>query len=396
MSQRSPETSPPAAPIGDRPGSGFSWRFFLTYNALVVGALTVLFGLIGGTRDLPARAAIFALIVLSISGAMELGVPIVDRLTRRFAPRRQLLFFNLLYLVGGAAAFAASFGLAHLLFGIRMAPDRVLTPAGLVGAGLITAFVGNLIHTHEGLRDRVRQGEAALTRQALERERLEKLRAEAELAALQARINPHFLFNTLNSLAALIPVDPAAAEAMTQRLAECFRYVLRASHGPVALEDEIAFVEDYLALEKLRFGDRLTVRLEVDPAARAVRVPGLIVQPLVENALKHGLAPLERGGSVRVSVVREDGRLLLRVEDDGRGLAGSAGLANGEGTGLANVRERLRSAFGARATLELSSAPAGGAVALLAIPLGSAEPSGGLPALSGGEAPPDRPPAEPR
>jgi sensor histidine kinase YesM len=354
--------------------SPFSLRFFLTYNVLVVAALTIVFGLLSGLRGLPVRAAIFALITFSISGTMEVTTPVVDRLTRRLSPRWQLLCFNLLYLVGGAAAFAAAFWLSYLVFGIRMTSQQVIVPSSLVGAGLITAFVGNLIYGYERLRARVRQSEDALTRQALERERLEKLRAEAELSALQARINPHFLFNTLNSLAALIPVDPAAAEEMTQRLSECFRYVLRASHGPVTLENEIAFVEDYLALEKLRFGDRLTVRVEIDPAARILPVPGLIVQPLVENALKHGLAPLEGGGSVGIRVLRRDGQVLVQVEDDGRGLARPERPGDAGGTGLTNVRGRLRSAFGPRATLELSSLPGGGALALLSIPVDEEAP----------------------
>jgi sensor histidine kinase YesM len=367
--------APQPRPEGCSSKSDFSWRFYLTYNALLVGAMTLIVGLVAGTRGLASLAAVFCLISFAISGVMELGTSFLGRLTQRSPQRVRLLVYNLFYLVGGGAAFAATFGLAHLLFGVQMAADQVVTVTGVVGAGLITAFVGNLVYTHEHLRDRVRQTEAELTRQALERERLEKLRAEAELAALQARINPHFLFNTLNSLAALIPVDPAGAEEMTQRLADCFRYVLRASHGPVTLEDELAFVEDYLALEKLRFGDRLTVRLEVDPAVRATRVPGLIVQPLVENALKHGLAPLERGGSVRVSAARDDGRVVLSVEDDGRGLGRPAGPTGREGTGLANVRERLRSAFGDRATLELTPAGAGGALARLVFPV-SADAAG--------------------
>jgi hypothetical protein len=344
----------------------FSWRFFLGYNGLVVAALTLVAAVSGDLRGLAARAAIFAIISLSISGLMEAGVPVIDRLTRRSSPRRQLVYFNLLYLFGGALGFSAAFGISHLLFGVRMSSDSVVTLPTVIGAGLITAFVGNLIYTYERLRSRLRQSEATLNRQALERERLEKLRAEADLAALQARINPHFLFNTLNSLAALIAVDPVSAEAMTQRLSECFRYALRASHGPVTLAEEIAFVEDYLALEKLRFGDRLSVSIEVDPAVAGVRIPGLVVQPLVENALKHGLAPLERGGSVRLQAGAADGLLLVRVEDDGRGLA--PGTAGG-GTGLANVRDRLASAFGPEATVELTRLAGRGTSAVLRIPL---------------------------
>jgi sensor histidine kinase YesM len=353
-----------------RARSSFSWRVFLTYNAIVVATLTVLIGLGGELREVLAKAAIFAIISLTISGLMETTVPLLDRFLRTRPPRVHLAVLNVLYLVGGALGFSAAFWMAHLLFGVRMSAERVLTVQGVAAAALLTAFIGNLVYTFERLRERVRESEAVVSRQAIERERLEKLRAEAELAALQARINPHFLFNTLNSLAALIPVDAAAAEAMTQRLSDCFRYVLHASHGRVLLSDEVAFVEDYLALEALRFGPRLRAEVSVDPALRELAVPGLLLQPLVENALKHGLGTVESGGTVRLDAFREGSALVVRVTDDGRGFA--AGRERREarsGTGLENLRGRLRSAFGDAARLEVQPGTPRGTVATLRLPL---------------------------
>ncbi|MFN2431407.1 MAG: sensor histidine kinase [Gemmatimonadota bacterium] len=323
---------------------------------------------VGTLRGLPVTLAVFALICFTISGIMELGVPLVDRLVRRRTTRVQLLAYNLLYVLGGGAGFAAAFGMAHLLFGVGQTDTHVVTWLGAAGAGLISVFIGNMFYTYERLRENLRASEAGLAREAVERERLEKLRAEAELSALQARINPHFLFNTLNSLAALIPVDPGAAEEMTQRLSDCFRYVLQASHGPVALEEEMRFVEDYLSLERLRFGERLGVRVALEPEARAQRLPGLAVQPLVENALKHGIAPLERGGHVAVDARRAEDSLVIVVEDDGRGLRGLPEAVLARGTGLANVRARLRSAFGPDAGLTIEPRTGGGTRVTLRLP----------------------------
>jgi len=174
--------------------------------------------------------------------------------------------------------------------------------------------------------------------------------ASTELAALQARINPHFLFNTLNSIAALIREDPHRAEAMTLQLSSLFRYTLRAPRsGLVTVAEEATIVEGYLAIEQERLGDRLTYRIDIDEAVRRVRVPALVLQPLVENAIKHGIAPSMRGGTVSVRGWMQEETINFKVENTGD----SDGETAGAGEGLDNVRRRLRATFGRTASVTL-------------------------------------------
>jgi signal transduction histidine kinase len=188
----------------------------------------------------------------------------------------------------------------------------------------------------------------AFYRKAVERARaVETMRAElaeAELRAVRAQINPHFLFNTLNSIAALIRMDPAAAEDATTRLADVFRYALRASDdGTARLADELAFLRAYLSLEQTRFGDRLRVTERIEPGLDGARVPSLLLQPIVENAVRYAVSPRAEGGRIEVAVRRDGALLRLSVADDGPGFDAEAEAA-GTGFGLHSVRERLRAA----------------------------------------------------
>ncbi|MDQ3419254.1 MAG: histidine kinase [Acidobacteriota bacterium] len=180
-----------------------------------------------------------------------------------------------------------------------------------------------------------------------------------ELEALQARINPHFLFNTLNSIAALIREDPQRAEAMTLQLSALFRYTLQAPRaGLVTLEEELTIVEGYLAIEQERLGDRLSCSVEVEPGLRGVRVPPLFLQPVVENAIKHGVATSVGGGSVRVRAWQDSAVVHITVDNTGIG----EGRRDGIGEGISNVRERLRRTFGKSAALTLRHGDAGAQV----------------------------------
>ena len=171
-----------------------------------------------------------------------------------------------------------------------------------------------------------------------------------ELDALQARINPHFLFNTLNSIAALIREDPQRAEAMTLRLSSLFRYTLQAPRrGRVTLEEELAIVEGYLAIEQERLAERLQYRLEIDQSLLVLRVPPLLVQPLVENAIKHGVADAVSGGTIVVRGWQEGPIVHISVENS----AGAGVASPGTGEGLDNVRRRLQGTFGRKASLTL-------------------------------------------
>ena len=190
--------------------------------------------------------------------------------------------------------------------------------------------------------------------------------AAAQLAALRAQLRPHFLFNTLNSIAVLVRERPAAAEAMLGRLGELLRRVLRqdASHE-VPLAEEVATVTTYLEIQRMRFEDRLRASIAVDESVRDALVPEMILQPLVENAVQYAVEPRVGGGAVTVTARRAGDRLLLRVEDDGPGF-GTRGPD--DGVGLANTRTRLERLYGAEQAFTLANGAAGGAVAEISIP----------------------------
>jgi two-component sensor histidine kinase len=189
--------------------------------------------------------------------------------------------------------------------------------------------------------ERLRAAEVALAESQVRAARAEAAATRAELAAIQARLNPHFLSNALHSVSALISTDPEAAEEALDRLGDLFRYSLEMSERRVVrLADEWQFVKDYLAIEQLRLGGRLTTRLELDPSAATCEVPSFVLQPLVENAVRHGIGPRRAGGTVRVSARRDGSRLELTVEDDGVG-GDPAAVRTSKGTGLRTLRERL-------------------------------------------------------
>jgi LytS/YehU family sensor histidine kinase len=175
---------------------------------------------------------------------------------------------------------------------------------------------------------------------------------DAELRALQAQVNPHFLFNSLNTIRGTVRENPEQAEHMITSLSSLFRRSLRpVSARMIPLSEEMAAVSDYLDLESARFEERLQVRLEVSPEARPCPVPAMLVQTLVENAINHGIAKLPRGGIVRIRGAVEKKALVLVVENTGK-LQEPNG--NGAHTGLANSRERLRLLCGSDATLSLA------------------------------------------
>jgi hypothetical protein len=209
----------------------------------------------------------------------------------------------------------------------------------------------------------------------LARHEMRELTARAQMRALQAQINPHFLFNTLSVLASLIHSNPAKAERVTEQLADIFRYALESTRVEwVSLDDELKFLESYLEIEKARFDDRLVYAFDVDDNIRSSRIPPMILQPLVENAVKHGIAPKVEGGEVRVSGRLEGDRVSIVVEDTG---AGRQNLSRyrGAGIGLTNVRERLRHLYGDAGSLRLEDLHPTGTRAILVLPQSVGVPS---------------------
>jgi two-component system, LytTR family, sensor kinase len=208
----------------------------------------------------------------------------------------------------------------------------------------------------------------ALATQERERRelKLETKLAEARLLALKAQIHPHFLFNTLNSIAVLIHEDAQAAHRMLLQLSTLLRKVLESSESQmVALREELALTEAYLQIEQTRFADRLSYRIEAAADVLDARVPSLILQPLVENALRHGIAKQVAPGTIIVTATRQADRLLLTVCDNGPGLPPTVQ----RGVGLTNTCARLEQLFGTEQDFRLEPAARGGTVASLVIPL---------------------------
>ncbi|HKP75697.1 MAG TPA: histidine kinase, partial [Longimicrobiaceae bacterium] len=214
--------------------------------------------------------------------------------------------------------------LTHLWF-LR----EMIVYCGLVAAGVAREY---------SVRYRVRREESA--RLQAQTAQLQAQLAEARLAALRSQIDPHFLFNTLNAVSALVERDPRGVRRMIARLSELLRHSLEGAGEPVVtLRQELAFADRYLEIMRIRFQGSLEVEQEIDPEALDALVPNLILQPLVENAVKHGLGKLKGIGKIEIEARREGARVVLRVRDNGPGLAGDAPPR--EGVGLRNTRERL-------------------------------------------------------
>jgi signal transduction histidine kinase len=193
--------------------------------------------------------------------------------------------------------------------------------------------------------------------------------AEAQLQALQRQLHPHFLFNTLNTISTLMHRDTEAADAMLERLSDLLRLTLdRVGTQQVSLKDELDFLQKYLEIEKTRFGDRLQVHLHVEPDTLDAGVPNLVLQPLVENALRHGIGPKVGGGRIDIGARREQNNLVMEVRDNGVGIPGEEMHAFHDGVGLSNTRSRLAHLYGDRHRFECRTPPGGGLAVTLVIP----------------------------
>ena len=207
------------------------------------------------------------------------------------------------------------------------------------------------------------------TRNEKKLEEQARLLVEARLAALTSQINPHFLFNTLNSVSSLIRTDPMQARVMVIRLSKVLRRLLRKHEHYSPLRDELSFIEDYLAIEVVRFGDKLRFERDVAPDTLDMLVPSMLLQPLVENSVKHGLGAKVEGGTIRIRTWRTESRLCLTVEDDGVGIpeAKLATLLDG-GIGVNNVHERLKVLFGHDYRMWIESQPGMGVRIQIEVP----------------------------
>lgn len=201
--------------------------------------------------------------------------------------------------------------------------------------------------------------------------KLENQLSQAQLQVLKMQMNPHFLFNTLHAISALVFKNPKAADKMISLLSDLLRISLeKAGFQEVPLKEELDFLHIYLQIEKTRFQDRLIVNMDIDPDTLDAMVPNLILQPLVENAIRHGIGPLKQGGTINVHSARHLDRLILTIDDNGKGLEEKPAnnKRNGNGIGLTNTKERLKQLYGANHKFTLRNGEKGGALVQLEIP----------------------------
>ena len=250
-----------------------------------------------------------------------------------------------------------------------------------------SAVFGLLVTAYFSSRARLAKGEARLREEQLHRESAARALAEAELKLLQAQIEPHFLFNTLSNVVQLVDEDPPRARRMLMNLTSYLRGSLRRTRaGATTLGEELDLVRAYLEIQAVRMGERLRFTLRCPEALRERPLPPLLLQPIVENALRHGLEPKPGGGEVVVSVERDGEALVLEVTDDGMGLDPH----RPPGVGLTNVRERVRAISGGLGTVTLRPGGSGGLCVRIVLPsgAGAAIPGAGGPSLRDGAATP--------
>jgi sensor histidine kinase YesM len=226
---------------------------------------------------------------------------------------------------------------------------------------------------------RLRARELAAARLQVRASALEAQVSRAQLDALRMQLHPHFLFNTLNAVSVLVQKgDGAGAAQMIARLSDLLRRTV--DHGgrqEVPLAEELSLLGHYLAIQQVRFRDRLRVEYDVDPGVRGALVPHLVLQPVVENAIDHGVAADPSAGRVRIGARREGDRLVVRVRDDGPGVRAGESVPARTGVGLANTRARLRQLYGAEHRLAVVNAPGGGAETVVELPFREAQGDGG-------------------
>lgn len=323
------------------------------------------------------------IIWLSCVYIWALLTPWIIHLARRFPIERGTYLRGLaIHLLAGASLSLLQLGIYIFVHqGLLGNSSRPFSPLQSFQNIFIAEFHANLLiywsvvglcHAYEYYR-RYRERERRAAQLELEASQLETQLARAQLDALRTQLHPHFLFNTLNTISVLMQEDTAAANRMLVRLSELLRLALKQPNThEVSLKQELEFLHSYLEIEQTRFHDRLKVRTEIDPDALDARVPNLILQPLVENAIRYAVAPRATESTVEIRAVRRNGQVELQVRDDGPGIDESSKTINESGIGLSNTRARLDKLYGAAHQFHLSPADGGGLQVTITIPFHTA------------------------
>ncbi|MGA2276502.1 MAG: histidine kinase [Terracidiphilus sp.] len=330
---------------------------FLRAISIAAGAallIVLLFLSLGHIRlSETGRTLIFASVYCTLIALPSFAL--LTRITHRYSERfpRLIVLIQALVLVGTAVTGSFAANLVFQIIGLIPRGWYWIELRGVLPFSiLITLMFGMSMTTFETLRYKLQAAALELRTRQVEQERAYKLLAEARLSSLESRIHPHFLFNTLNSIAALIPSDPQRAEDTVGKLASLLRFSLSANQsGLVMLGQELKIVRDYLEIEKTRFGPRLRYEIAVPGALAEVNVPPLALQSLVENSVKHVVSQRSQGASIRIDGARESDRIVLEVSDDGPGFSLDAITPE---HGLGNLIARLDLLFGGNGQLDVA------------------------------------------
>ena len=341
---------------------------FVAINLLFWTAIAVLFAVpsvvTGGPNARFGRAFLYSLALLT---PCMLATPFIASLAGRFhfAPGQRLR--SLAAHLAGAATFIVVGGAMMGVAGRFMAPNARGSYTAAAAKGmmiyiasdfLIYFVVATAVVAFHYARESSEKAAAAA--------RLQGQLAEARLHTLSAQLQPHFLFNTLNAISALVREDPPRAQQLLARLSDLLRDSLRDFSQPeTTVEQEFVFLEKYVEVQEARFGPRLQVKFSVDPEVLDARVPRLILQPLVENAIRHGVAPRAGPGTIEVSAERVGASVRLTVHDDGLGVTADPR----DGVGLRTTRERLEQLYGTQHEFAIDPDPAGGTRCVVVVPL---------------------------
>ena len=332
--------------------------------ALVTAFQTYAAGFAGGPKFALGQALLNGLLWYSVWALLTPGVVAV---ARAFADERRLARLFWVHL-----AFGLVFAALHaLLYSAMNAIIYFRSPWAPWSGALLLMKLATSMHVHLMIYAIIvaivlgAHAYRTMRDRAIAAARLETRLAEAETAALRAQLQPHFLFNTLNAISALVPDQPVLAQRLIARLGDLLRLSIDQDRSQrSALAHELDFTDTYLAIEEARLGNRLRVVRDVAPDMLAVEVPALLLQPLVENAVRHGIAPSIGGGTLTIEAKPAGGMLRIRIADDGKGAD-----AIREGVGLGNTRHRLRQLYGENQSFEIDTAPGPGFRVTILVPL---------------------------
>lgn len=324
----------------------------LKIGAIVAGVL-IIFYFISANKVSWRYVGITFMFSVAISTSISSFIQLVENYRVKYKPKNYYFIWGLYYLAAMVGMTLASEICLFILDSFILKTDYTIfsDPKQLLINLVISLIVTTIIGVYQAQRSNL---ELRLKQKEVDIIKLNQLKTQAELQTLQSRINPHFLYNSLNSIASLIHIDADKAEDMTLKLSKLFRYCINTQNENLtSVREEVEIVQTYLAIEKVRFGDRIQFILNVDDAAYAEKIPRFILQPLVENALKHGLNDMISGGVLKLEIKSELNDVILVIADNGKAFPTELN----SGYGLQSTYEKLQLLYGDKYSLQILNNP---------------------------------------